>query len=189
MAVSITKYRLKGFKELDTALTNLTEPKFRKAALRRAGKAAMKPVMDSAIQNAPTLKDKTRNPNTPVGMLKNDIKMSTRTNIRPKTMKSGKIRTTTKHELSVMVKTGKQTEDFALVVEYGREEFVITRVVVFDKKSREYVTISPEVKPQPFMRPALYDNYDKVFRLFRDELTKEIARQAKAQERFFKKNK
>lgn len=187
MAVSITKYRLLGFRELGFALDKLTEPKFRKAALRRSGKAAMKPVYEEARQLAPVLKDVSRNPEVAKNILKNDIKMSTRTNIRPSKTKSNKIRKTTKHELSVMVKTGKASEDFALVVEYGRDEFVITRTVVFGKDSKEYVTIAPEVKPQPFMRPALYNNYDKVFKIFRTELEKEIAKQAKAQARFLKK--
>lgn len=189
MAISITQYRLSGFKELDHALRGLTEPKFRKAALRRSGKAAMQPVYDDVKRLAPTLKDSSRNPNVAKNILKNDIKMSTRTNIRPSKTKSGKIRGSAKHELSVMVKTGKNSEDFALIVEYGRESFVITRTVVFGKQSKEYVTISPEVEPQPFMRPALYDNYDKVFKIFRTELEKEIAKQAKAQARFLKKRK
>lgn len=189
MAVSINRFIMRGFSSLDKALNELTEPKFRKAALRRSGKAAMQPVHRSAIKNAPFLKDKTRNPHTPIGLLKTDIKMSTRTNIAPKTMKSGKIRTTTKHELSVMVKTGRKTEDFALIVEYGREAFVITRVVAFGSPTKEYVTISPEVEPQPFMRPALDDNYRKVFNTFRSELTKEIASQAKKQARHLAKKK
>ncbi len=126
-------------------------------------------------------------PNTPIGLLKTDIKMSTRVNIRPSTMKSGKIRGTTKHELSVMVKTGKKTEDFALIVEYGREEFVITRVVAFGKDTKEYVTITPSVEPQPYMRPALDSNYDAVFKSFRTELRKEIAMQIKKQQRFLDK--
>lgn len=189
MAVSVTKYRLLGFKELDTALKQLTEPKFRKAALRRSGKKAMEPVLADAKRLAPTLKDKERNPHTESGLLKNDIKMSTRTNIRPSVTKSNKIRNSSRHELSVMVKTGKQTEDFALFVEYGREAFVITRTVTYGKQTKEYVTISPEVEPQPFMRPALYDNYDSTFKIFRDELAKEIGIQAKKQAKFIKKNK
>lgn len=186
MAVSVLKYRLLGFRELGFALDQLTEPKFRKAALRRSGRAAMKPVYDDAKRLAPTLKDESRNPNVAKNILKNDVKMSTRTNIRPSVTKSNKIRESSRHELSVMVKTGKASEDFALIVEYGRESFVITRTVVFGKDSKEYVTISPEVKPQPFMRPALYDNYDKVFKIFRTELEREIARQAKKQAKFLK---
>lgn len=184
MAVSITTYRLNGFSALDSALNALTEPKFRKAALRRSGRAAMKPVLIDAKRFAPTLNDDSRNPNTTRNILKNDIKMSTRVNIRPSRNRSGNIRRTSKHELSVMVKTGKASQDFALVVEYGKEAFVITRVEVFGKASKEYVTISPETKPQPFMRPALYDNYDKVFRLFRSELEREIAAQAIKQARY-----
>lgn len=189
MAVLIKEYRLLGFKELGFALNSLTEPKFRKAALRRSGKAAMQPVYNDAKRLAPTLKDKGRNPDVVSGILKNDIKMSTRTNIRPSKTKSGKIRTSSKHELSVMVKTGRQSEDFALIVEYGRDEFVITRTVVFGKDSKEYATISPSVEPQPFMRPALYDNYDRVFKIFRQELEMEIAKQAKKQAKFLKKRK
>lgn len=187
MAVVIKKFPIRGFKELQRALLGLTEPKFRKAALRRAGKAAMKPVHQDAMRNAPFLSDKIRNPNTPIGLLKTDIKMSTRVNINPSIHKNGKVRKTSKHELSVMVKTTKKTEDFALTIEYGRDEFVITRTVAFGKATKEYVTIAPETKPQPFMRPALDDNYLKVFRGFRDELRKEIAKQAKAQARFLAK--
>ena len=186
MAVSIHKYRLLGFRELGFALDKLTEPKFRKAALRRSGKAAMQPVYNDAKRLAPTLKDDKRNPNTAKTILKNDIRISTRTNIRPSKTKGNKIRESSRHELSVMVKTGKSSEDFALIVEYGRESFVITRTVVFGKDSKEYVTISPEVEPQPFMRPALYDNYDRVFKIFRTELEREIAKQAKKQAKFLK---
>lgn len=186
MAVLIKKYRVLGFRELGFALDKLTEPKFRKAALRRSGKAAMKPVYDDVKRLAPTLRDDSRNPNVAKNILKNDIRISTRTNIRPSKTKSNKIRSTSKHELSVMVKTGKASEDFALVVEYGREAFVITRTVAFGKETKEYVTISPEVEPQPFMRPALYDNYSKVFKIFRTELEKEIASQIRKQTKFLK---
>ena len=73
MAVSITKYRLNGFKELGFALNGLTEPKFRKAALRRSGKAAMQPVYNDVKRLAPTLKDNSKNPNTAKNILKNEL--------------------------------------------------------------------------------------------------------------------
>lgn len=170
-------------------LTALTEPKFRKAALRRSGRAAMNPMLLAARSNAPILQDSVRNPDAKRNLLKSDIKMSSRVNIEPSThKKSGKIRKGSKHELSVMIKTSKKTEDYALVVEYGRDEFVfITSDVVFGKKVRQHTKTSPAFKAQPFMRPALYDNRDAAFRIFRNTLAKEIASQIKKQGKYWAK--
>lgn len=188
MALSVRKYRLLGFKELDKALESLTHPKFRRAALRRSGKAAMQPILEAAKAKAPTLQNAEKGSQATKGLLKNDIKMSTRVNITPNIQKNGKIRKTSKHELSVMVKTGKKTEGYALVIEYGRDESVyIQSSVVFGKKTKEHAKTTPAFKAQPFMRPAMDENASEVFLIFRRELEKEIASQVKKQAKFLAK--
>lgn len=184
MPVKIKKMKTKGLAELEKALEKLWDPKFRRAALRRSGRAAMKPVLDAAKQNAPILQDTERNPGANPGELKADIKMSARVNINPSVYKSsGKVRKTSKHELSVMVKTGKKSEDYALVVEYGREEFMVMRNIVFGKEVKPFWAPVAKLEPKPFMRPALDNNVNKVLDIFAATLGKEVERQAKAQNR------
>jgi len=182
MPVKITKIKTTGLKELEKALEKLWDPKFRRAALRRSGRAAMKPVLDDAKQNAPILQDTERNPAAEPGELRADIKMSARVNINPSVYKSsGKVRKTSKHELSVMVKTGKKSEDYALVVEYGREEFMVMRNIVFGKEVKPFWAPVAKLEPRPFMRPALDKNVTKVLDTFASVMEKEVEKQARAQ--------
>ena len=52
------KSSIRGKRELDQMLDQLTDPKFRAAALRKAAKVTMEPVKDSLITASPSeLKD------------------------------------------------------------------------------------------------------------------------------------
>lgn len=177
MAVLNEKYKVNGLDALDKALDGLTDEKFRKAALRRAGKKSMQVVLNDAKQNAPVLKDETNDSAIP-GQLRDDIKMTTSVNVSP-TTKSGKLSKNKNAELKVRVKTGKDTEDYALVTEFGRDPYTIQRDKVFDKKTNTYTAIVGKIDPRPFLGPALHDNREKVLTDFRKELTDEIFTQAK----------
>ena len=181
MAIKKEFMYTKGLKELDKAMEELTTPKFRKAALRKSGKKAMEPVLRSAKKNAPVLKDTERN-DVKSGQLRDDIKMSTSVNIDA-TNKKGKVTKSKEQELKVVVKTGKETEDYALVVEFGREEYKVRRNQAFGKETDSYEAVIGEIKPQPFMQPALEDNKEKVLDTFKDTLGAEIIKQAKKQKK------
>ena len=183
MPIEITSINVNGLSELDLALEQLIVPKFRKAALRKAGKAAMKPVLRDAISNAPVLQDGSNNPNAISGQLRNDIKMSTTVNVEP-TTRSGRISNSKLNELKVVVKTGKDTEDYALVTEFGRDEFQVVRNEAFGKATSDYVTTVASLRPQPYMQPALESNVDLIIRTFGDELGDEIIKQARKQARY-----
>lgn len=186
MSIKRETVQFSGFKELDKALDKLTEDKFRKAALRNSGKMAMAPVLFSAKKNAPVLKTE-GGENAKAGQLRDDIKMSTSVNVSPVT-KSGKVSKSKKDELKVVVKTGKDTEDYALVTEYGREPVTIKKVHVFDKVAAQPFDYTfGEIQPRPFMQPALYDNKGEVLSIFYKELGSEIMTQAKKQEKYLRK--
>ncbi len=166
-----------GLDALDKALDGLTDVKFRKAALRRAGKKSMQVVLNQAKNDAPILKDET-NGEAVAGQLRDDIKMSTSVNIDP-TTKSGKISKNKDAELKVKVKTGKDTEDYALVTEFGREEYQVQRDQIFGKNTKSYTVNIGKIEPRPFMAPALDDNKNKVLTDFAAELADEIILQGK----------
>lgn len=174
---------LVGFSELDKALEELIEPKFRKAALRKAGKEAMKPVLNAAKKDAPILKNVDDADDNLRGQLKDDIKMSTTVNIDPSVGKNGKIKNSKKHELKVVVKTGKKTEDYALVTEFGRDEYTVKRFHYFGKATDGYDVKIGAIQPRPFMGPALHNRVELVLEIFKKELGDSIIKQAKKQKK------
>lgn len=174
--------KITGLKELNKAFDALTDVKFRKAALRNAGKDLMKPVMVEAKRLAPTLKDPAGHPNAIAGKLRDDIKMTTSVNVSPVT-KSGKISKSKKNELTVTVKTGKATEDYAIVAEYGRERTTVIRNEAFGKDTKPFFGVLPELQPKPYMRPALNSNYQRIFNDFAKTMGDEIIKQAKRQKK------
>ena len=179
---------MQGLKELSKALDGLTEVRFRKRAMVSAGRKAMQPVLDDARSNAPVLSPEAaaKNPSATAGALKSDIKMSTKYNDDPKAS-NGRIKKNNEAELKVVVKTGKDTEDYAFIAEHGRDEFHVYRNQVFGKPSKTYLAVVAAMKPQPYMRPALESNVDRVLNRFYYEMGNAIHRQAKAQARHFAK--
>lgn len=190
MAELVQTIEMEGLKELEKALDELTDVKFRRKALVDAGKHAMEPVLTAAINNAPrlTAANAAKNPNAVSGQLKNDIKMSTSYNKNVKASRNGNVSDSKKTEMKVVVKTGAETEDYALVAEIGRDEFQVMRSTVFGKKTdKPYLVKIAAIKPQPYMRPALDSNVNRVLNRFYYELGESIHRQAKRQERLAKK--
>jgi hypothetical protein len=163
---------ISGVKELNAALDSITDPKFRKRALVSAGKKIMQPVLMMAISNAPTLKVSPKNPDGITGgELKSDIKMRTSFKASPVT-KSGKMAKGS--ELTISVSTGKLTSDYALSVEYGREELSIVRTNAFGRDTQPFMGTVPKIDPNPFMLPALKSIEGTVEADFGRELFKSI---------------
>lgn len=187
MAIKRETFGVTGLNELDKALDSLTEDKFRKAALRNAGKKSMQVVLRDAKDNAPVLKDD-RGGDVIAGQLRDDIKMTTSVNISPLT-KSGKLSKNKTSELKVLVKTGKDTEDYALVTEFGRESYEVIRDKAFGKNTESYKVTIGKIDPRPFLAPALDNNKNKVLNDFRDELEQAIIIQAKKMEKALRRKK
>jgi hypothetical protein len=180
--------RINGMVETGKALKGLTEPKFRKAALRKAGKVAMSPVLSAVKTSAPAFTNLSKLPKGARPMaLKNDIKMSVSVNISPSLSKSGKITKSSQSELRVIIKTGKETEKYALVSEYGRVAHSFMKYTVFGKPVLGFVATLPELKPEPWMRPTYDRMQTAVAQNFADELAKSIIVQAKKQKKYLGK--
>ena len=161
--MAVSKYKVKGMKELSKALDGLTEPKFRKAALRKAGKTSMSPVLTAVKAAAPVWTNLSTLPKgSAPAALKRDIKMSTSVNVTPKVSKSGKISKASRNELKVTIKTGKNTEKYALVSEYGRDEHSFLKYTVFGQPVFAFTATLPQLKPDPWMRPTFDRMQEKV---------------------------
>ena len=186
-----SKVTVEGLDELEKALDAICDDKFRKRYLRKAGKEAMKPVLVDAINNAPVLQNTFNNPSATPGALKADIKMRTSVRLTPYTKTGRLVKKQRLNELLVEVKTGKATEDYALVTEYGRDSFVTVRKTVFGKNAEPYKVRVAEIKPKPWLKPALYNNRHRVVATFKkilwEELLKEIKKQYRKQKRDAKK--
>lgn len=187
MAVDKMKFDISGLSQLEKSLDQLTLPKFRKAALRTSGKKAMQKVLVDAKKNAPKAKDVSNDSDDSPTQLSDDIKMTTTVNVDVKANKRGKIGTNKWSEMKVTVKTGKATEEYALVAEYGRDKYTIKRSKAFGKDTAAYDVTIGEIEPRPFLGPALHDNKEKVLTDFRRNLTDQIFIQAKKQEKSIKK--
>lgn len=187
--MSWVKYKTKGFKELAKALDNLTEPKFRSQALRKAGKAAMTPTLHALKSAAPVIKNPEKLPKgMKPGELSDGIKMVVSAPVQPKfTKKTGKITKASEHELKVTIYTGKGAESYAIVSEYGREETPIMRYHVFGKPVLGYKSKLPAIEPKPWMRPTFDKEKGDIVDRFAKELTKSIEWKVKQQNKIFMK--
>jgi HK97 gp10 family phage protein len=182
----IVSAKVTGFKQLNKALDSLIVDKFRKAAMVNAGKAVMRPVLSSAIANAPTLNISDKNPDHAIANeLKNDIKMSSSFNATPYT-KSGNAKKNLS-ELLIKVSTGTKTKDYAINAEYGRPELTAVRTEAFGRQTKLFTSKVPEMKPQPFMLPALKSIEGNAHKTFGVELGKSIKIQVKKHAKFAKK--
>lgn len=188
-----TSKGFKGLKELSKSLDALTEGNFRKNALMTAGRVAMRQILADAIMNAPMLSPENipKNKNLTVGTLKKSIKyrgsFSKQPIIETKGRNKNKIRPLSKHEYVGMVYTGKEANDYAVALEYGRQEFTVVRIHVFGRKVNPYEATMVEMKPNPYMRKALDDNKDSAVTIFMNELSTQIFKKAKAQKKNSKK--
>lgn len=186
--MAIVDYKVDGLKGLSKALNGLTEPKFRKAALRTAGRKAMAPVLAAAKARAPVWTDTSTLPEgAKPGALRDDLRMSVSVNVEPKVGKNGKITNSSKNELKVTIKTTKATEDYALVSEYGREEHTFMKYTVFGKPVLGFEATLPKLTPEPWLRPTFDGMQNKVVQDFASELEISIAKQAKKQQKYMSK--
>ena len=113
--------------------------------------------------------------------------MSTSVNVTPKVSKSGKISKASRNELKVTIKTGKNTEKYALVSEYGRDEHSFLKYTVFGQPVFAFTATLPQLKPDPWMRPTFDRMQEKVAKSFAVELRKAITVQAKKQKKYLGK--
>jgi HK97 gp10 family phage protein len=176
-----------GFKELEQALDALTEPKFRAAALRAAGKKTMI-YLEPRISDACPVETNVES-GTPGGRLKNSIKSSVSIG-KIKTSKTGKVSKSNKHEMSARVTAGdpKNGVDYAIITEYGREETNIQRQTVFGKHVAVPFDVTlPAIAPIPWMRTTFDSNKNQIILTFKDELSDAITKKAKQQQSRIKK--
>jgi len=184
-----TKTKVSGLNVLRKNLNTLTEPKFRKAALMQAGRAAMLPILNTAKVYAPVLSQSNveKNKKLSAGTLKNDIKYRGAYNRSPKFKKNGKMKTLSQYEYVGQIKTGKATQDYAVPVEFGREEFIVLRIHAFGRKVNPYEAVMAEIKPQPFMRKSLDLHANTAVIGFANSLKTTIAQQTKKMQSALKK--
>lgn len=186
--MAVIKYKLRGLKETSKALDKLTEPKFRKAALRSAGVTAMSPALSAIKAAAPVWRDLATLPNgSQPAALKNDIKMSKSVNVQPKMSKSGKLQKASQHELKVVIKTGKATEKYALVSEYGRESHSFMKYNVFGQEVLGFMATLPALDPDPWMRPTFDRMQASITKTFGTKLGEAVILQAKKQKKYLGK--
>ncbi len=180
--MKIEKMYVSGMKELQKAMASMTDQDFRRKALNSAGRKAMKPILASAIQNAPLLKPEhvKKNPNITAGTLKGDIKYRGKYNKEPKLNKAEtKVMPLSQHEWIGRVMTGKATETYAIPIEYGRDEYTVVRINVFGRNVDPFEQELKELEPNPFMRKALQKNRFDAYNIFKQEILKRVAMQAK----------
>lgn len=179
------KGTFKGFKELSRTIENLTDPKNRKAVFMRSGKLAMQPILRDAIALAPKLSPENikKNPNITAGTLKNDIKYRGTFNHDVKFKRTGKIKSTSKHEYIGQVKTGKASEDYAIPIEYGKSEYTVVRIHVFGRKVDPYEATMSAQKATPFMRKALDQNAERSVKTFLRSSSRQLLEMMKKEER------
>lgn len=183
--MAVVTYKINGMKETSKALDQLTVPKFRKAALRKAGKTAMSPVLSALKSAAPVWTDTSTLPKGAApAALKNDLKQSISVNVEPRVGKSGKVTKASMNELKVTIKTSKKTEDYALVSEYGREEHSFTKYTVFGKPVLGFTATLPKLTPKPWMRTTFDGMQKTVSKTFANELSKAIIFQAAKQKKY-----
>jgi hypothetical protein len=183
--VSISKFKISGFKQLEKGLNELTDGKFRVAALRAAGKAALTPLKEALVDAAPILKETSILPTGSVkNALKDSIRLRQKVNKNPKLSKNKKrITNATKSEYRGIIATGKEAAGYAIVSEYGRKQTTINRYSAFGKVTAAYEVDLPKLDPKPWIRPTFDKNVANVLFRFRRKLAEEITKKAKAQER------
>jgi len=189
----ITTTKVTGLKELDNMLNQLTHKNFRKQALMNSGRTAMAQMLADAITGAPMLSGENldKNPNVKAGTLKNDIKYVGKYNLSPKIKASGRGKGRAQplkaYEYIGRIMTGKASEGYSIPVEYGRDEFIAVRTVVFGRDVAPYEVKIAKIKPQPFMRQALDNNSKSSIQIFQNEMTKNIFDRVKRQRKIRRK--
>ena len=177
-----------GLIDFEKALDELIEPKFRQQALAAAGRAAMKSVLPDIKAAAPVMQNPEKHPNgKPAGELKNSIKLRVSTSVAPKISKGGKVTKATLKEMSATIRTGKAAKDYAVVTEFGRRSFEITKYSAFGKATMPYKAILASIEARPWMRPTFAAHENSVLNIFISELGKAITKKAKSQKRLVKK--
>ena len=158
------RYEVEGLKELEKALLELgTEMGY--ATLRTAGRKAMQPVLDAAIAGA----------NEDTGELKKSLAI-TASKGRGARGKGG--------DTAVNINVGASRRSMTVKNEDGSKTKIKLRNMNATVGAQEYGTSDQQA--EPFLRPALANNANRVLSLFRSELSiaiekaaKKLARQAK----------
>lgn len=183
--MAVVKYKVLGMKQTSKALDGLTLPKFRKAALRKSGVVSMAPVLSALQSAAPTLKSTSILPKGSMpNALRNDLTMKKSVNVSPRVSKSGNVTKASRNELLVTITTGKVTENYALVSEYGRVEFKFMKYTVFGKPVLGFEAVMPSITPRPWMRTTFDGMQQRTSRKFSSELGKQVMIQANKQKKF-----
>ncbi|MFM1687934.1 hypothetical protein ACJ7VZ_05335 [Aeromonas salmonicida] len=102
------KSNIRGKRELDQMLDQLTDPKFRAAALRKAAKVTMEPVKNSLITASPS-------------ELKDGVVIRTTVNTS-KDIKTSKVKENQRSELFSTVTYDNAHYGLAMILEYGRSK-------------------------------------------------------------------
>lgn len=181
--VTITKFQIKGFAQLEKALHALTDDNFRTNALRAAGRKSMSPLLAALKAAAPLLQETSILPTGSVkNALRDGIKLRISANKNPKLSKSGKsVTRASKAEFRAVIATGQVSAGYALVSEYGRKETEITRYSAFGRVTKSYNVMLPTLQPKPWMRPTFDKHVAKVLTTFRSELRLQVVKKAKSQ--------
>lgn len=153
---------------------------FGSKALRRAGREAMKPMLEEAKRLAPRTSGKRAldyRANR-VNHIRDDIKL--------RAIKGGKDDSPT--SMTIRLGTSRKTRHKAAVAEFGRHEFNTIRNHIYGKRINTLVLTIGKTTPHPFMRPAFHNEKENVVRLFRAELKREITKVAKQKAKRERKN-
>ncbi|WP_188013166.1 hypothetical protein [Photobacterium damselae] len=195
MAIQRTLKHVDGLKELDALLDSLTDEKFRKAALRNAGRKAMTPVKATLISKIPS-SDNQETPSSykhyndgngyQSGDLKQGVKLKVKVNTdkKIKLNKNGYAKDNQAGELFVDVTFDNKLYGLAAILEHGRSkrEATTKRGNTFhvyghktDKVKRDIGTF----EGKNFVSETFTEHESDIVNTFKKELTTSIAKQAK----------
>lgn len=193
MAIQRTTKTVQGLKELDAMLDSLTDPKFRKAALRNAGRKAMTPVKDALIANVP----ESDNPDEPSsyahykdgyksGDLKRGVKLKVKINTDKKIhiTKSGYAKENQSGELYTSVTFDNSVYGLAMILENGRSKREATTksgrtFKVYGRNTDKVKRDIGTTGAKNFVSRTFTEQESAMTERFKSELTTSIIKQAK----------
>ncbi|NEX74800.1 hypothetical protein [Aeromonas rivipollensis] len=180
---------VQGLKELNDLLDSLTDPKFRKAALRATAKRVMTPVKSTMIENAPS-------------EIKNDVVIKTKVNTNNK--KLGNIKGFIKEdkfnelysEVTFSYKKGTHGDEsaygMAMIYNYGRRNPLAkvsgdSKFHVFGNPTNEHLRYIGKTPGTYFVDKVRFEAEPKIRSDFEKYFLEEVEKQIKKHDRWIKK--
>lgn len=200
MALQRTKKTVTGLKEVEAMLDSLVDPKFRKAALRNAGRRTMNPVKERLQANIPVgssdkssykhYQGSSKKEGYTSGDLRNGVKvkLSVNTDKKIKTNKSGYAKKGMEAELVASVTFDNHVYKLASILENGRTKRVATtrNGKVFHYFGKPTDNVKRDIgtfTPRNFVSQTFAECESLMTKNFRDEMIGSIKKQVKLMEK------